>query len=120
MFVEIHNNIVNITDDDHLNTQNYISSLKHIQNLHLFLSELRNTMISKSKHEFLPSYRASELVNSKSILYTDIKETELKVFKIKCKDKKIIENFTDIKNIMCNHLCSDVVLEYDIMRFYLK
>ena len=121
LIIDACNNIVNISDNELYNTRNYMASLKYIQNLHIFLNELKVCGVKVNKIKFLPSFKDASLAKELCIDISNVKETNLQLFKIKSKlfveDVELVQT---IKRIMLKSLCEEILLiDGDILIFKL-
>ena len=114
MIIDACNSIVNISDDERYNTRNYMSSLKYMQNLHIFMNELKVAGVSLNKIRFLPSFKDADVAKELCIDISNQKETTLELFKVKSKlfveDKELVQT---IKRVMLRSLCEEIILVED-------
>jgi hypothetical protein len=121
LIIDACNSIVNISDDEKYNTRNYMASLKYMQNLHIFLTELKVTGLNLSKIKFLPTFKDPKIAKELSIDINNPKETKLELFKIKSKlfveDVNLVQT---IKRVMLKSICEEIILiEDDVLVFKL-
>jgi hypothetical protein len=81
MLIDICNDITRLTDNEDVNTQNYLESLSYINNLYDVLNELK-LVVSMNNLVFLPTFKGYYICEQLGIDCTD-KESEMKFFKIK-------------------------------------
>lgn len=80
MLIQAHKDIIRITDDEQINMENYMESLKHISNLYNFINKIK-TVVSTKDMIFYPTFKGMYTSQKLNIEATD-KEMEMKVFKI--------------------------------------
>ena len=111
LIIDACNNIVNISDNEVYNTKNYMASLKYIENLHIFLNELKFCGVPLTKIKFLPSFKDRDVAKELCVDIINPKETNLQLFKIKSKlfveDKNLVQS---IKRVMLDSLCDEIIL----------
>jgi len=109
--------ITRISDNEEINSQNYLESIDYISNLYSFLKEL-GEVIPLSKMQFLPSFKGKYIVQKLGIPATD-KENEMKVFKVRSTlflgDRPLLQ---EIKLKMAS-ICEEIIVFDDTIIFYL-
>lgn len=109
--------ISKITDNEELNSQNFLEATDYITNLNTFLKELMG-VVPVNRIKFLPSFKGKYIVQKLGILATD-KENEMKVFRVKStlflEDEQLLR---EIKQQMID-ICEDIIVTEDVMIFYL-
>ena len=117
MLIKACNAITKISDNDEINSQNYLEAIDYISNLYNFINEL-GEVVNLSKIQFLPSFKGKYIVEKLGIA-ADEKENEMKVFKIKSplflEDKGLLY---DIK-VKMSKICEKIIVVDDIILFYL-
>lgn len=108
--------ITRISDDAEVNAENYMEGIGFISSLYNFMNALKLAVPLKQV-EFLPSFKGKYTVEKLGVSATD-KENEMKVFKVKSSLFLEDEVQEKIKEIMSN-LCENVLLEDDVLTFYL-
>jgi hypothetical protein len=116
MLIKACNIITRISDNDEINNENYMEGISYISNLYNFMNALK-LVIPLKQIEFLPSFKGKYTVEKLGVSATD-KENEMKVFKVKSPLFLEDEIQEKIKEVMSN-LCENVLLEDDILTFYL-
>lgn len=117
MLIKACNMITRISDDEVVNTENYLSGLSYISNLYTFLNHLK-LVLSLEDVEFLPTFKGKYVVEKLGIASTS-KENEMKVFRVKSsvfrEDKETVKS---IRKEM-GEICERIVQEGDTVTFYL-
>lgn len=101
MLNKILNQITKISDDDDINTENYMSALNYVDNAYKFLRMIGPSLaqLVDEPITYLPSYKDKYLVEKLGILST-ASENELKCFKLKSKTFLYNEVVVDkLKNV---------------------
>ena len=110
--------ITNISDDEEINTENYLDALNYLDNIYKVVSVIEEHF-SIDELVFLPSYKGKYIVDRIGMLSTT-EENELRVFKIKSSlflDQKKLKELEDSCKKEIN---SDVIFEDNILTITLK
>ena len=116
MLIKACNNITKISEDPAINAENYMEGIAFVSNLYDFLNALKLVVPIKNV-EFLPSFKGKYIIEKLGVSATD-KENEMKVFKVKSSLFLEDEIQEKIKEVMSG-LCENVLLEDDVLTFYL-
>jgi len=116
MLIKACANITKISDNEVLNTQNYMEGIEYITNLYEFLNVLKR-VVPVNKVLFLPSFKGKFIVEKMGIAATS-KENEMKVFKIKSTLFLEDEISKNLRKEMTGY-CQEIYQENDILTFIL-
>lgn len=94
MIIKICNDVVNITEDEIVNTKNYVESLPYMKNLHIFISVLKDS-IPLNKIKFEPTFKGPKTITSLGLADVHDKEKQMLLFRISSdlflEDKKLVD-----------------------------
>lgn len=110
MIIKICNDVVSISDDEFLNTKNYIDALKYMKNLHIFIS-LLNEVIDIRKVRFLSSFKGETVIKQLNLVSENEKEQKMEIFKITSDhffgDLKLVDKIKDHMSKICESIIYD-------------
>ena len=117
MLIKAQKEITRISDDEELNTRNYMESLSYVSTLYVFINELK-TAIETSSIVFLPSFYGRNTSVGMNLDHLD-KESEMKVLKL---SSPLFFVDTTAKKVMDKmaQYCEKITLENGVITFILK
>lgn len=117
MLIKAQKIITKISDNETINTQNYMESLSYISNLYIFLNNIKN-VVSTKDITFLPSFKGKYTCEKYGIISNE-KENELKIIKVS--SDAFLEDLTvnRVRSQM-GDLCESINISKNIITFILN
>lgn len=112
MLIKAQREITRISDDEDINTKNYMESLNYVSNLYLFINRLKS-IIPVDEITFLPSFYGRLTCSNYE------RESEMKVLRLSSPLFLVDKTAKDIEKKM-EIICEEIKIDGDIMTFILK
>ncbi len=110
--------ITNISDDEEVNTENYLDALNYLDNVYKVVSVIDEYFSIDDLH-FLPSYKGKYIVERIGMLSTT-EENELRVFRLQSPLFLDEERLHKLENGCINEIGCNVTYENDILTIVLQ
>ena len=110
--------ITSISDDDEINTENYLEALTYLDNIYKVVTVIEEYFSIDDLH-FLPSFKGKYVVEKIGMLSTT-EENELRVFKLQSPLFLETEKLQKLENSCVSEIGSDVTFEDDVLTIVLK
>ena len=117
MLIKAQKEITKISDNEKVNSQNYIDSLEYVSILYIFVNKIKN-VVSTNDITFLPSFYGR---NASEMLHEDHygKESEMKYLRLSSPLFLVDKTAKKVKKTM-ESLCESIDQQGDVMEFILK
>lgn len=117
MLIKAQKEITRISDNEEINSINYMDSLNYISNLYLFINKFK-TVISTSDVVFLPSFYGQ---NACETLHKEVygKESEMKVLRLESSLFLVDKTVEKVKKVL-TPICEEITHNNNQMTFILK
>ncbi len=110
--------ITNISDDEEINTENYLDALNYLDNIYKVVSVIEEYFSIDDLH-FLPSYKGKYIVEKIGML-SSTEENELRVFRVQSPLFLDEEKLQKLEDSCTNEISCDVTYENDTLTITLK
>lgn len=117
MLIKAQKIITRISEDETINTQNYMESLSYISNMYIFLNNIKN-VISTKDITFLPSFKGKYTCEKYGII-SDERENQLKIIKVSSNAFLEDEVVNRVRSQMSD-LCESINISKNIITFILN
>lgn len=117
MLIKAQKEITKISENEDINSQNYLESLNYISNLYLFINKLKG-IISTEDVKFLPSFYGMN-TSLKMNLNLSGKETEMKILKLSSSLFLVDNTAKQIKKTF-EKMCENIIQDGEIITFILN
>ena len=117
MLIKAVQQITHISDNPDINSQNYLESMRYINNLYTFVSKFKLVVDNMDSVEFIPSFKG-KYTSEKLNIQTTERESELKYIVLKS-ELFLGDNFKNMVKEIMDSICNNIEFENEYAKFSL-